>query len=100
MIDDDEKETVYNHEHFFGVLRRAGFVTFSDLQRYLKIPLQDKRVLHAHCRALGIKLERFKRDEKYVKKQYKKHWRPFTEEEARRIMERHYGLIGRQLEYE
>lgn len=86
--------------HELRLAHIKGFTTFVGLSRFLGIPQGSHSILKAHMKALGITLEPFKRDEKYVKKQYKLYRRPFTEDEARRIIERHAYLTGRAFENE
>ena len=87
-------------EYMGEPIRKAGGYTFKELMAFLQIKPGSHYILTNHMRALGITLEPFKRSEKYVTKQYKNVRRPFTEDEARRVMERHYAIIGRELERE
>lgn len=73
----------------------SGFCTLTELKRYLNTQFY---ILHRHMAALGIVLEPFVRREKYMTKVYKKKTRLLTEDEARRIIERHRGMQGREIE--
>lgn len=75
-----------------AIPRQKHGITKSALSAYLKAPYT---VLNQHMRALGIHLEPFMRDDKYITKQYKRNTRPLTDDEARRIIERHRALQGR-----
>lgn len=75
--------------------RSTGFCTLTELKRYLNTQFY---ILHRHMAALGIVLEPFVRREKYMTKVYKKKTRLLTEDEARRIIERHRGMQGREIE--
>lgn len=87
-----------SYDKTFEPIRKAGFCTYWGMMRFLKIPHGSHSHLDAHMKALGIVLEPFRRDDGFVTKQYKKHRRPFTEDEAKRIIERHRALQGRDEE--
>lgn len=72
-----------------------GFCTLTELKRYLNTQFD---VLHRHMAALGIVLEPFVRRERYLVRVYKKKTRLLTEDEARRIIERHRSMQGRDVD--
>lgn len=76
-------------------LSKDGGITYTALMQFLETyPV----VMNNHMRACGISLEPYYRNDRYVKKQYKRKRRPFSAEEASRIIARHRTLQGKAWE--
>lgn len=69
----------------------VGFYTFKAIREYLRI---HNRKMHRYCQDLGIELPQFVREEKNVRKTYKKGFRWLTQDEARRLIEHHHASRG------
>jgi hypothetical protein len=69
----------------------AGYFTVKAVANHLRL---NTPTILRHCKALGIEVGPFVRDEPCVKKVYKNMYRWLTEEEAARVIERVAAFRG------
>ena len=78
-----------DEESWMKMLRPGpGYFTWSAVLKRLGCP---SRKMHAYCKALGIEITPFVREEPYLRKVYRHGYRWLTDDEVKRLIAYHHS---------